>query len=298
MIFSNQSAKLRFLDFNRYAPLEQHLDVVPSGLTHLKINDVIFDTAVPLPWQLITLSRNKLQHLRLGSECNITERYLKNSDPALFDDTIRPSLTQAVIADLPEKYHVSILILCLSSLMLCGVHGEQILDGDLGIQFDFENLTTLTLESCPELLRALKLFISTTGSAPTLKLPKLDTLFIRQELVEDDYDAAEVFDDFFKSLPGLVQLEVLIEYPYEVEPLNFESVLKVHGKTLLRLLWEERHKMRSEVDDSPSIFKENCLEIVAQYCPHLQALALALDWKRVIMFIDNHIKVFENTLLN
>ncbi|KAL8762867.1 MAG: hypothetical protein Q9184_001212 [Pyrenodesmia sp. 2 TL-2023] len=150
-------------------------------------------------------------------------------------------------------------------------------------------LGSLAFESCFGLEGTLTLLADGKNQhgQPLLSELRLHSLRIRHDGANTDQRFKAKVRDFIISLPGLVNLSVLLE-SNDKPPLDFADVLAKHGKSLRTLVLEERglYKRFFELskgdeststghDESPSTRQ---LSQVLQYCRDLVELGITLDW--------------------
>ena len=230
--------------------------------------------------RLLAANYKTLRQLRIGAEPSIVRGYAGVG----YKPRIVPIPTwyaKAVKKNLAVEDRSLTCSLRLDSLNICGLDSNRILRGGLGLHFNFEILTALKLESCLGLVDALTLFAPHNGSTKTLDAPKITRLFIRHEVRQNENNFEEVLERFLKSLPSLLDLEVLVEDGHRC--LDLAPILEVHGKTLRCLLWEER-RGPFFLQAATSVYPEGLtnLYLVSKKCPYLKCLALPIDWKLVM----------------
>ena len=275
----DQGISLRRLHLTRYTEANEFLTLMAKHITHLEVDGLSLDVGNEWICRLLAANHKHLRVLRLGSDSRVAEDYSSKTERV--DSTIPESFANTRKWCSPADDRGLMPSLQLNSLGICGIEAAGTLQGDLGFHFDLENLTVLKLESCAGLLGALALFAPEDGSPKFLLPSKLNTLFIRHELREDATHFNAVLERFLTSFSGLAQLEVLVDETDRC--LALDSILEAHGKTLKRLLWEERTGERLDMSEDTSLFpgKIKNLTVVGRYCPHLVSLALPLEWKAV-----------------
>ena len=250
-----------------------------DGLTSLEINGLRDSTGSEWPCKIIARNHKTLKHLRLGRELDLAENQAKLwrarqavgrrfQLPGSFQEAVRNGL----LSETPDL----IPTLCLETLQLCGLDLSPILQGPIGLHFDFENLKVLKLESCINLVDALS---QKPDIAEFIETPQLTTLFIRHELTARGSRFRTFLSTFLISLSGLQHLEVLLDRTRQHQ--NLAAILDVHGKTLRSFSWQERSEPRRSMKRDTSIVPRRLqnLEVVAQKCPYLRSLGLPLEWK-------------------
>jgi len=256
----------------------------------LRIDDLDFHARAQWPFKMIANSCKTLKHLYLGVESQMAKQYATNMRVDPKDHRLPRSFADATREDLSSEDQRSVPSLLLDTLHLCGLELSKTLRGAIGLELDFQTLTTLSLQSCPDLPNALPLLVSDRHSANVYKLPRLTTLFIRCERKLDRTIFTNILERFLTSLPGLTRLEVLVDRTRDRQTLG--PILDIHGETLNCLLWEERSGPRKTADNDTSTVSGQLtnLRIIARKCPRLTALALPLDWKALSGSDKHHSK--------
>lgn len=176
----------------------------------------------------------------------------------------------------PARNQSELLIhLYLESLHLYGLEVGKVISGEMALDIDFNNITQLRLESCPGLGQAFPLLMDQADSS----LGALEDLFIRVE--DSDAMFYGSLESFLTSVRGLINLRVLIDKAVSTQYL--EPILKVHGKTLTTLVWEERCGPRTHLCACTSLLSTRLgnLKVISRYCPSLMTLAIPLDWEAI-----------------
>ena len=244
--------------------------------------------------ELLTRNLQTLRHLRLGSELDLAREYEENGYIDL-NEVERFSVT-ATFATIVQFYIKALkgIVVRLESLSLVGFDLRAFAESFMGRIFDLNNLSMLTLESCCDLKEALPLLVKAGDSTGKAKSAfALHTLAIRQESADKDFSRA--LEDFLLSLKPLAHLHVLLEDQGNYRSaIDLHKVLRVHGKCLRSLVWDERgppiqHSRRVMLRTNPS--HHETLDIVAKHCPGLKALGLSLDWADILEPVNNHEKV-------
>ena len=177
------------------------------------------------------------------------------------------------------------------TLHLCGFDFATILRFAHPHTIDLSNLHSLTLESCSGLCQAFASLVpdQDLGAESLANMnfrPK--HFFIRQEIPCLSFQTN--LEHFLCNIPGLTQLCVLLDgFP----PQKLGEILKIQGKSLQSLVWDERQLARTETGMSHHHFTTPMGRLVkiAKYCRRLTALGIALDWQAINGSEKHHAKV-------
>lgn len=228
-------------------------------------------------WAALTTAANAhtLSHLSLGFTARIAHDFSLQRRPRY--DEMSTSLTTEFKDAIRKLSDDQPIKLVLYSLYLCGLDIGKITRGEMALDVDFSNITALRLESCPGLGQAFSLFTDQRKS-PKLALDALRTLMIRFEA--PDVNFYRSLKKFLTSIRGLTSLTVLIDNALVFHGL--EPILKIQGKTLATLLWDERRGPRRSLKDSTSLVRRSeTLRVVSENCPSLKTLGVTLDWEAI-----------------
>ena len=239
-------------------------------------------------WAASMLSKNaeSLDYLHLGAINRIAHEYARQRRPP--NDVISRSLANEIKKLLSKIGPDRLIHLSLDSLTLCGLNFEKVLCGEIGLDIDFNNLTTLELESCTGIAQAFNLLVDQKDS-PKLALGALECFCLRLEQPVQTFSAG--LETFLTSLRGLTHLSVLIDGASASQ--NLKPILKVHGESLHALVWDERRGPRTQLGVSTSLLstKVGNLKIISHYCRVLQVLAIPLYWEAISRSDEYHLAV-------
>ena len=211
--------------------------------------------------KMVAQNAETLHHLGLGFTTRIAHdiacgrsspyNVMSSSFAVCLKDTVSKSCLEPLI-------HLS-----LKSLSLGGFDLGSVIRGEMALDIDFRNITKLRLESCSGLSQAFSLFIGQADSSK-LALGALQDLFLRLE--DPDPNFSTGLESFLTSIRGLKHLQVLMEKIAAVH--DIEPILKVHGKTLDTLVWDERSGPRKRLDVSTSRIPANLghLKVISRNC--------------------------------
>lgn len=252
------------------------------GLHRLYVSCLDANLAGIWPLTLITENLRWLDKMTLGFESRLAESYAKNepwSDVECNANTVWVGAimkNEYNILDESEKTPLSLL-----KLKLHGLDLPAIIEGSIAVVIDLTKLRFLVLYSCGGLGEAFALLRvkdnnleDTPGMTESLK--HLTRLKLRHERTTPLFQSQ--LETFLATLPPLFSLQVLLEGCSEAQVL--QPILKVHGKSLEVLVWDERRRRRSEVGQDTAVMLRGHahLEAISSACPNLNSLGLSLDW--------------------
>ena len=273
-LLKHQGATLRRLDVTRYAEPQDTSRLSVKGLQHLAINDLNIEQRCEWPGRLIAQNRDSLRHLYLGVISTVARYYASRSGPT--QHKLPASLAEIAKDTLYANEQQMMWTLSLETLGLYGLNFKNIVGGALGLQIDFDSMTTLRLESCSGLIEAFALLVGNdVHQNATRSGLKLTSFFVRHENRGQVF--AQYLEAFLTSFTGLKHLGLLLEG--KSQAMSKAPILEMHGKTLQTLIWDERRGPRKDTKtDTSSILRGNNLEIISLKCPNLTALGVSLLW--------------------
>ena len=227
-------------------------------------------------------SRREIRDLYLGSNLDVVHHYRRGLEEPSARVASRTAIVLAGVKKTAErKGRTSIApsLLELESLQLSGLNIGTLVESVELPLFIIENLSCLVLDQClglDEVLIALEQRHGCeTETGPDYPL-KLKRFSIRQDFCK--LHTVMQLEAFLVAFRGLEHLSVLLE---GMTPLDLGPILKIHGSTLLSLVWDERGAKRIEACVPVHAFTTPVgrLTTIAEECPHLKALGIALDWK-------------------
>ena len=189
-VLKHQGASIHTLDFTRYSKIWRIADIEElaiGGLTTLSIAGLIRGNSWPI--QMLARCYKNLRHLRLGNEVDLAKEYADEGcvDP---DEFNRVQLTGyfAGIMKIYGPYDKPYTSMArLESLSLIGLDVFAFAKGDIEPRIDFNNLCTLTLESCTRLEAAFPLLMGAGASKLKGKSAlRLRAFAIRHENTTDE----------------------------------------------------------------------------------------------------------------
>jgi len=255
-------------------------------LTNLKIGelDILGDM---WPFYLLAKNYKRLHHLHLSNETALANLYTNGGD-------INRGNTNEFIKKLEYEFATldesAVPTMQLKSLSLCGLDLSMLVKDFLKPGIDFNNLDSLTLESCTELNRAFPMLIGARGIPHNTVGPlRLRTFVLRHENPNQEFMID--LEIFLLSLRPLNSLHILLQ---GLGPCpSLESVLKFHGKALLSLIWDHRFKARTtaSISTTTRYGSFDHMRWIAKYCVRLQALGITLDWETLSRSDEYHNKV-------
>ena len=142
--------------------------------------------------------------------------------------------------------------------------------------FDIDNLTSLSLESCPnpDHLGQTLSYIS----ANSLWIPRLKSFRLRQEMCNEHLCKGLI--SFLTSFHGLEHLSLLLEglLPFLLP----DYIIDNHGATLLTLVWDQRNGRRMSANEDttlrPRRRHQSIITTIAVGCPRLVELGVTIDY--------------------
>lgn len=232
-----------------------------------------------------------LRHLELGFETDAAMDFLLL--PIANDDHADFAQSRSFERTLREECEALKASMSLNSLKVISWNVRTILSDKHWPTMDLRNLTKLVLEDCYALNEAFLLLSSFSTNPQDVRcLLNLDSFTFRQKY--GPQCIRKHLRRFICSLPrGLRDLSVLMD---EVGfNMSTESILRVHGKTLRTLIWDERSYRRETVQDCTTEFPRKDgvahFSTISRACPELRELGLSLDWATVQGSNGNQTKV-------
>ena len=225
---------------------------------------------------MIAKNANTLHHLSLGFTTGMAQLFAHGRNPPY--NLLSRAFAAGVKGTLSDSDLEPLVPLSLESLSLVGLDLGCVIRGEMALDIDFRNITELRLGSCYGLSQAFSLFLGQTDSSK-LALGALQDLFVRLEDPDPNFSAD--LEKFLTSVRGLTHLQVLMEKVAAVQ--NLEPILRIHGKTLSTLVWDERSGPRKRLDVPTSQYSANFgyLEVISRNCPSLMLLGIPLDWNLI-----------------
>lgn len=226
--------------------------------------------------KMIAKNAQTLHHLSLGFTTGMAQLFARGRSPPY--NVLSRAFAAGVKGTLSDSDMEPLIHLSLESLSLVGLDLGCVIRGEMALDIDFRNVTELRLESCSGLSQAFSLFIG-QGDSSKLALGALQDLFVRLE--DPDPNFSTSLETFLTSVRGLTHLQVLIEKVPAVQ--NLEPILRIHGKTLRTLVWDERSGPRKKLGVCTSRFSANLghLKVISRNCPSLILLGIPLDWNLI-----------------
>lgn len=284
LLFKHQGATLRLFGITRHSEPRNVSDLLINGLQCLFIKDLNIEQSCEWPCKLIVQNRETLQHLRLGVLTTVAQDYAIHPRPG--QHTLPGSFSEMAKEALPASEREAMPKLSLKTLGLYGLNLENIVGGAIGLEIDFNSLTTLRLGSCSGLNQAFARLMGDNGSQNASSL-KLMTFVVRYE--NGDQAFAQHLTAFLTSFAGLRHLVVLLDG--QSQTMRKEPILEMHGKTLQSLVWEERTRPRKDAKKETSLsLKNSTLGLISMKCRSLRVLGLAMRWDEIIKSTTHIIK--------
>ena len=246
---------------------------VPGALEELRVGSLEPDITLDWLASLVVANFTTLRHLEIGVENKVVDRRL---DDQLYHDNDSDQLTKSfrrkLAARLAFEYGPSYPVLPLSSLTLVGLSLLDLRGGKVGSIIDWTNLRALAMKSCSQLDGMLSFLQSVIPSVSGDGV-NLESFDLRSETKVD------ALKKFLTSFSGLVHLGLLLE-DRTMSSETLHDVLKNHGPTLRRLIWDIRvqERISSTEDESCAHFGNDHVPCIVRECPLLEELGLSLDW--------------------
>jgi len=243
LLFDMQHTTLHTLGLNRQADTWLEPGPIPNRLHKLRIGSLTFELGRHESrrgecWQGKLMAQNckTLRHLELGFETDAAMDFLLL--PIANDDHADFAQSRSFERTLREEFEALKASMSLNSLKVISWNVRRILSDKHWPTMDLRNLTKLVLEDCYALNEAFLLLSSFSTNPQDVRcLLNLDSFTFRQKY--GPQCIRKHLRRFICSLPrGLRDLSVLMD---EVGfNMSTESILRVHGKTLRTLIWDER----------------------------------------------------------
>ena len=285
LLLVHQSQSLVNLQFDRYTSGLR--DINATNLSQLRLPCLDLGPCQDWPLRAITDNLVSLNHLALGFETMIAKAYANDepqSDSVISDRTceLGDNMNNHFLSERPLPHAP----LALNHLELIGLNLYRIINGSIGILFNVCPLKTLVIHSCSGISDAFTLLkvqdpILRHAAGLFGSFQNLKNLEFRYEISTPDHKS--ILETFVVSLPPLVSLQVLLDGCTQAHDL--EPILKIHGKSLRTLVWDERSGRRLGTWEDTSIIleagynEEKNLETIARQCPNLVSLGLSLNWR-------------------
>ena len=223
---------------------------------------------------LMVANADTLTHLSLGFTARIAHDLALKRRPRY--DKMSKSFAAHMKDCLSKRNMYQQMHLSLDSLDLCGLDIGAVVRGDSALHINFNNITQLKLESCPGLVEAFPL-LTGQGNSSRLALGAIKDLHVREE--DPDSRFKSRLKSFLTSIRGLIHLTILIDNV--TTGMKLDPILKVHGKTLETLFWDEREKPRIHLNRSTCVVPGRIgnLEVISQNCPSLTSLGIPFNWE-------------------
>lgn len=256
-------------------------------LNHLE--ELRFGSLYPNPmvkWVVKMVVKNftNLQHLEIGAEnlvaaCRSVDRLYNDTDDNV--DPITNQFSQMIEEYLVSQHGLWYPPISVSSLTLVGLSLLDLKGRSHKSIIDWTDLKALAFKSCSQLDGMLRFLHSVfQNSRMSGKAMNLQSFDLRSEIRANTADALETF---LTSFNGLIHLGLLLE-DHAVSLVTLHFILKNHGSTLRRFIWDIRaHERICFTEDLSRAQNGNKhLEIIARRCPLLEELGLTFDWNALM----------------
>lgn len=249
-----------------------------------ELNELRFefmDSVQLISWMgvLVAMSCTTLQHLAIGVEHRIAASscigldYNDNHSDHQKTRQFRQQLQMSLV----EFYTPSYPVLSLTSLTLVGL--DLLALETTPRIIDWRKLRALTLKSCSHLystLNFLAVAVTSDGSGEGANLKSFD---LRSDNSAHTHLVVDALKSFLTSFNGLQHLGLLLE-DRNISLDTLTAILKNHGPTLRRLVWDVRLDERSSFtkDLSRAQSANKHVGSIHKRCPLLEELGLSFDW--------------------
>ena len=290
-LVERQASSLRWLSCQRYSPSCDRYESLIKGLGYLNVSSMDLERGSG-QWaaSLIVANADTLTHLSLGFTARIAHdlalkrRHHYDKMSTSFTAHVKDCLSKC---NMYQQMHLS-----LDSLDLCGLDVGAIIRGESALHINFNNISQLKLESCPGLSQAFPL-LTGQGDSSRLALGTIKDLHVRVE--DPDLNFSNSLKNFLTSIRGLIHLTILIDNVGT--SMDLDPILKVHGKTLETLFWDERSGPRTHLSRSTCVSSGFWnLGVISQNCPSLTSLGIPFSWEVIDGSEQNHEWVTQQTL--
>ncbi len=273
LLLKNQGTTLSGLSITRYSEPQNVSSLLVGGLQRLAITDLNTEQSCEWPSKLIAHNRSTLRHLCLGIKNTIAREYATYSPPNR--GGFPGSFAEAVKGVLPANEQVLMPMLSLETLVLYGLNLEEVATGALGLMIDFNCITVLKLDSCHGLEDAFPLLMGNDFQSASQSVLRLTSFFVRHK--DSSQNFAQHLATFLTSFTGLRKLVLLLEG--QNQAMSKAPILEKHGKTLQKLVWDERRGPRNDTKTDTFLhLKDNNLLLISVKCPNMMALGLPMRW--------------------
>lgn len=243
----------------------------------LRFGDLSLSVSLLWACTIITENLKTLRHLKLGAEGEVAW-YEKQR--TLYSSTyhwIAPKFGEILKQRLMAAYGNLHPVLTLTSLTLDGIEPQLLESRTFTSLFDWANLSAVTINSCSYLRFALN-FLKSRIIEPSdgyLKATKLKSLDLRSD---EKSSSGPVSYCFLKSFTGLVHLGLLLTDD-QIDYLDLEFILNLHGPTLQSFIWDIRSSNHSCPVKQHRVNRFRSVQLICENCPHLVELGLTINWK-------------------
>jgi len=301
-LYDHQGACLDEFRFERLTapwevPLEGRLDRKTNLIT-LRIGSLESGVDGDWPVYLIAGSCETLRHLHLGHGTRLALAHGAVLDQGDFGSVTQELLSsvdiQITLVGIDPEFSMP-----LETLALCGLDAERIVQGATRHIIDFSSLRTLVLESCSDVTGAFGKLSQERQNPPiekvTSRLTSLKSFSLRHETSNGLFQ--KKLELFLCSLLPLEHLYVLLEGGQR--PQKLAVILKIHGKSLRSLVWDERKAPTTSEHEDQTVMASPTghLGVISTTCSNLTALGITLDWKEISWCKETQVKVPSSSLM-
>lgn len=297
ILLDSQAPALRVLKLEQYGGGPKILSPLPHipRIDSLCVYSLEDRASRSMVEEVLSQHSGSIRHLSLGAE-NFAALFNHNpTDKAMALELLLHGVRR-MVRQLVKRYEAvrsevsrESPALKLESCALKGLEADSIIQSLGSTLVDVTNLTSLCLEACSGLERALQ-FLSGIDGGPSMM--KLQSFVLRHTTADSKF--GESLLKFLQSVPSLAHLSVLLESPNQVDCLP--AVLQVHGQTLKSLVWDEQpigHNARNLLIPPCSQLKD-----ILEHCPGLVELGVCLNWENFTGARDSFVVCIEPRIVD
>ncbi|KAG8529189.1 uncharacterized protein KY384_005824 [Bacidia gigantensis] len=274
-LFTSQGKSLQHLAFRAHISGQGEAQLSYAGLRRLYMPDLRLDEGT-WPLQLLAQNYGTLEHLHIGIEGFLFREYAKKGRLEANGDE-RWQKTTAIVSALKSAKdktdQATSDMRQLKSMTLIGLDISALCAGTEAI-LKFNCLQRLCVESCVGLETAFSFLVAKATDSDRIPFQELR---IRHEHISATF--LNILRDFLVKLRPLKRLHILLEGEC-TRAGDLKSILKVHGRSLMSLVWEQRTGPRLVWGRDTIVSRKDHMEfrLIAKYCRELRSLGLGVRW--------------------
>lgn len=260
------------MDLKRTSTNVRDLRFVPV-LEELRLESLEPSHIVDWMCSLVATNFETLQHLEIGQ---VGDRRLSDAD----DESLTRNIRQKIASILEKSHGPPYPSLSISSLTLVGLNSLALENSKARPIIDWTNLRALALKSCKQLDNTLNFLQSAIAKSDKSGVAVNLKSFDLRSATGETVIVLDALEKFLTSFNGLVHLGLLLEGQRISSSSTLSAVVKHHGPTLRRLIWDFRLQERTSFTKDPSWGHSDNKHLVSisRRCPLLEELGLTLDW--------------------